>query len=969
MAPQIVVDLVEAFDRNLDSYSSPAYKEAEVRREFIDPFFEALGWDVQNRRKYAERYKDVVHEPSLEDESGSTSPDYSFQPGGQLKFYVEAKKPAVKLDRDPASAHQLRMYGWTKELPVSILTNFAEFAVYDCRFEPAVADSATVARVFYLTFRDYVDKWDELVSLFSPEAVFKGSFDRFVETRKRRGAAPFDERFLDDMEEWRKRLAENLALRNTELSERELNYAVQQTIDRIIFLRICEARGIEPFGRLRDLSDLPNVYPNLIEYFRAADDAYNSGLFHFRHEPGREGPDELTPSLKIDDSALKHIVKQLYWPTRPYAFEVVPADILGQVYERFLGRVIHLTSGHRARVVDKPEVKKAGGVYYTPTYVVDYIVASTVGRLLEGKNWKQATKIHIVDPACGSGSFLLGAYEYLLNWYRDQYLTEGAEKHKKRLYQTPAGWKLTINEKKQILLNNIFGVDIDPQAVEVTKLSLLLKVLEGESEQTAKPRLIKEPALPDLDKNIKCGNSLVGPDYYAAQQLLLIDEEEQYRINVFDWKKEFPEMADGFDAVIGNPPWGGDIDRELKYFHRRYPATTKDHTDSFKLFIEAGIEKTANGGCFSMIVPNPVLRQRRLKDVRDLLLKTTIVSAVDLGENVFKKVVAPSCVLVVLKSAVNKNHIVSLRDLRRFSPAEKEAKIERPSAEDTTTVPQVAFSQNKELEFMKSVGTLSDKVRRLGNLHEFVCKDAGINYQRVNVGMQAKGKGDLADRLLYEGDKQRSIDCMFWKGSDINRYWVAEKTNRFCRPDVRLRSNEVAQLNEAVYDTKPKILIRQTADSLIAAVDYRGIWFGRSVIAIVMDSEQYRAEYLVGLLNSSYLNHLYHDLVHEKGRVFAQVKLSKLAQLPIRTIDFSDVTDRELHDKLVTLVEQITTLTKRLLSARTQQLRTTVARRLDTTQRQINKLVYTLYGLNDAEIAAVEGGQLTAAAALPGAGE
>ena len=204
MPPQSIIDLVEAFDRNLDSYRSALYKEAEVRREFIDPFFEALGWDVQNRRKYAEHYKDVIHEPALEDSSGNSAPDYSFQPGGQLKFYVEAKKPSIDIDRDAAPAHQVRMYGWTKQLPVSILTNFAQFAVYDCRFEPVASDLASVARVLYLPFREYLDKWDDLVSLFSPEAVFKGSFDPFVETKKRRGAAPFDERFLDDMELWRK---------------------------------------------------------------------------------------------------------------------------------------------------------------------------------------------------------------------------------------------------------------------------------------------------------------------------------------------------------------------------------------------------------------------------------------------------------------------------------------------------------------------------------------------------------------------------------------------------------------------------------------------------------------------------------------------------------------------------------------------------------------------------------------------
>lgn len=963
MPPQAVIDLVEAFHRNIEAYSSPQYKEAEVRREFIDPFFDALGWDVQNRRKYAENYKDVIHEPSLEDESGSTAPDYSFQPGGQLKFYVEAKKPAINLDKDPAPAHQLRMYGWTKQLPISILTNFAEFAVYDCRFEPLVSDNAAVARVMYVTFREYLDRWGELIALFSPEAVFKGSFDKFVETRKRRGAAPFDERFLDDMEDWRKRLAENLALRNPDLSKRDLNYAVQQTIDRIVFLRICEARGIEKFGRLRELAELPDVYSNFVEYFRAADDAYNSGLFHFRHEHGRDVPDELTPLLNIDDNVLKHITRQLYWPARPYAFEVVPADILGQVYERFLGKVIYLTAGHRARVDDKPDVKKAGGVYYTPTYVVNYIVESTVGRLLNGRSVKQATKVKILDPACGSGSFLIGAFEHLMNWYRDQYVNEGTEKHKKRLYQTPSGWKLTIEEKKEILLNNIFGADIDAQAVEVTKLSLLLKVLEGESEQTVKPRLIKEPALPDLDKNIKCGNSLIGSDFYEHEQMLLIDDEERYRINVFDWKEQFAPVAKagGFDAVIGNPPWGGDIDKEIDYFHWRYPATTKDHTDSFKLFIEAGIERAAPNGFVSMIVPNPVLRQRRLKDVREVLLKTTIMEAVNLGENVFKDVVAPSCIFVIQNAMPKGNNIVELRDLSRYSTAEKEAKLGR-SDDEIIGVEQQTFQQNKELEFMKSVGKVSENIRRLGDMTEFKCKDAGINYQRVNVGMRVKGNSDLAERLLYEGDRERAVDHMFWKGSDIDRYWVAGSTSRYCRPDVRLRRNEVVHLSKSVYDTKPKLLLRQTADSIIAAIDYRGIWFGRSIIGILLNSESYRLEYLLGLLNSKFLNSLYHELVHERGRVFAQVKLSKLYQLPIRTIDFDKPADVHLHERMTELVEHMNKITEKRYKSKMAQTRNALERQADAIQRQIDKLVYELYALTSDEIAALEGGKQIAAA-------
>ncbi|MDA8238820.1 MAG: hypothetical protein M0Z67_00450 [Nitrospiraceae bacterium] len=301
---------------------------------------------------------------------------------------------------------------------------------------------------------------------------------------------------------------------------------------------------------------LTGVYRRLFQIFRNADERYNSGLFHFENEKTRhESPDDLTPSLDIDDKTLKEIIRRLYYPESPYEFSVLPADILGQVYEQFLGKVIRLTAGHRAIVEEKPEVRKAGGVYYTPTYIVDYIVKNTVGKLLNPDGYdapvipakagiqsetldprlheddkpiktmtpKEVSKIRILDPACGSGSFLLGAYQFLLDWHRDWYVNNVPQKwaagKNPVVYQAQGGdWHLTTAEKKRILLNNIYGVDIDSQAVEVTKLSLLLKVLEGENNQTLERQLrfFHERALPDLGDNIKCGNSLIGPDFYEG---------------------------------------------------------------------------------------------------------------------------------------------------------------------------------------------------------------------------------------------------------------------------------------------------------------------------------------------------------------------------------------------------------------------------------------------------------------------
>ncbi|MFQ5652986.1 MAG: restriction endonuclease subunit M, partial [bacterium] len=396
--------LVDRFERNLDEYKAGRYNETQVRREFIDPFFKALGWDVDNAKGYAEAYKEVVHEDAIKVGRATKAPDYSFRIGGVRKFFLEAKKPSVYIKEEIHPAYQLRRYAWSAKLPVSILTDFEELAVYDCRIKPVKTDKAATARVMYLTFSEYLERWHELAGIFSPEAIMKGSFDKFVQAKKgKRGAAEVDEAFLEEIEHWRESLARNLALRNPELSQRDLNFAVQRTIDRIIFLRICEDRGIEHYETLRALQNGARIYPRLVEMFYRADERYNSGLFHF--EPGKARPessiDNLTPGLTLDDAVLKVLIKSLYYPDSPYEFSVLPADILGQVYERFLGKVIRLTAGHRAVVEHKPEVRKAGGVYYTPTYIVEYIVRQTVGKLLEGKKpgpRGSASKLKILDP-------------------------------------------------------------------------------------------------------------------------------------------------------------------------------------------------------------------------------------------------------------------------------------------------------------------------------------------------------------------------------------------------------------------------------------------------------------------------------------------------------------------------------------------------------------------------------------------
>ena len=685
-APKEIVDLVERFESNLESYKSGHYNETQVRREFVDPFFKALGWDIDNEEGFAEAYKDVIHEDAIRIGSTTKAPDYSFRIGGQRKFFLETKKPSVDIKDDIHPAFQLRRYAWTVKLPLSILTDFEEFAVYDCRVKPDKMDKASNARIIYLNYKDYLTRWDEIAGIFSKNAVLKGSFDKYAADKKnKRGTTEVDAAFLEEIAGWREILARIIALRNSDLSTKDLNYAVQAIVDRIVFLRICEDRGIERSMRLQDLLNGERVYPRLCEIFRRADERYNSGIFHFEKEPGRESPDTLTLSLNIDDKPLKEIIKRLYYPDSPYEFSVLPAEILGQVYEQFLGKVIRLTEGHHAVVEDKPEVKKAGGVKYTPVYIVEAIVKKTLGPTLKGKTPLEVVLISVLDPACGSGSFLIVAYQYLMDWHREWYIqnlvpllqsglkpsspeirrllpgVETGKKGRKKeielpVYQGRGGeWRLTTAERKRILLNNIYGVDIDRQAVEVTKLSLLLKVLEGENDETISKqlKLFQERALPDLSNNIKCGNSLIGWDILKDNPG--IAQEEIDRINPFDWEKEFPEIFQrgGFSVVIGNPPYVRQEGLgEFKGYFQKHYKVYQSTADLYSYFIERGVSLLRDGGIFSYIVANKWMRANYGQPMRKWLKEQCIEEIIDFGDlQVFQGATTYPCIIRITKSA------------------------------------------------------------------------------------------------------------------------------------------------------------------------------------------------------------------------------------------------------------------------------------------------------------------------------
>ena len=937
--PDSVAELVARFEASRNEYHKGPYNETQTRIDYVNPLFAALGWDMSNRYGLPELLREVVHEDAIKIGGTTKAPDYSFRIGGARKFFVETKKPTVHLYLIQSPAFQLRRYGWTVKMPLSILTNFEEFAIYDTRVPPNKKDAAKTARLDYFKFTEYADRWDAMQARFSHDAVLSGAFDLYAEqARDKRISVPVDVAFLSEISGWREKLARNIVVNNPGLSPRELNYAVQMIIDRLIFLRISEDRGVEPHFLLQPLMNRGGpVYPRLLDIFRRADARYNSGLFHFQTEPRRQGPDDVTPRLTVDDRPLREIIASIYYPESPFEFSVFPADTLGQVYEQFLGQVIHV-SGKTATVEAKPEVKKAGGVYYTPTYIVRYIVENTVGKLVEGKTPAQVAKLTILDPACGSGSFLIGAYQFLLDWHLKYYTENDRAKWARGksapIYQFKKDvggeelWRLTTAEKKRILLANLYGVDIDTQAVEVTKLSLLLKVLEGESAELIDNtlRLLHERALPDLESNIKCGNSLIGPDFYADKKPEDFDMNARLKINAFAWEGAFPKvMADGgFDAVIGNPPY-------LSYSGRQavmIPQVERDHLfakfsnlawpTAHAFFIELAIGRLSKRFT-SFIVPDQVGHLPGYQVIRDKAVRLGQLQEVRYwGEKVFVDVVTPALTFVVDKVKQNVQ-------TRIYAANGTETTLELKAGQSW------APENNNPL-----MERISESAGSLGKL----VADPGVH------------TGNISKKLILPEAAATDDSVPVLEGRQITRY-QCQKPDHVLRLNYKPEPAEYFAIRPLKKYQDAHYVIRQTANHPIVGPREGAHYFRNSLLALYDPQDETDVRYLVGLLNSSLLRYVYTKSVQEsQQKAFPQVKVASLRRLPIHEIDFADPDDKARHDKMVRLVEQMLKLHK--TEARLGQEKAMWQQQINATDAQIDRLVYDLYGLTEDEIKIVE---------------
>ncbi|MBN2546843.1 MAG: N-6 DNA methylase, partial [Spirochaetes bacterium] len=468
----LIEQKVEDFNKNEKQYLSKTFQETEVRTRFIDPFFQALGWDF-NQTNISKHLWDVHREYSQKDNSNTKKPDYAFNISGKLKFFVEAKAPWVLLtDKVPVFQAKRYAYSTNGKAPVVIITDFQEFRVFNAIERPIFDNPLQgLIKELDLKYNNYLTKWDLIYGNFSKEAVMSGSIDKLI-GKITKETKTLDKEFLSDLIIFRELLAKNIAIRNKELSVDIINECVQRILDRIIFIRNIEDRDIENEILFKISESKDNVYKSLLPVFSKLNDDYNGLLFK---------PD-ISDKVIIDDDIIRKIIKNLYPPHSPFQFDIIEPEILGRIYEKFLGSKIRLTESHQAKVEEKPEVRHAGGVFYTPQFIVENIVFNTVGKILTENKMtpEDVEKIKILDPACGSGSFLLGAFDYLIkyheNWYRNN---KSSRKYKDDFFETQEGEiRLSVKKKSDILKNNLFGADIDREATEVAIMSLYLKLLD-----------------------------------------------------------------------------------------------------------------------------------------------------------------------------------------------------------------------------------------------------------------------------------------------------------------------------------------------------------------------------------------------------------------------------------------------------------------------------------------------------------
>ncbi len=936
---KIVTERVEEFERNKDILMKKGHGETNIRSNYIDVLFKALGWNMKS-------HYEVVREYSQKDRSidGATKKvDYAFKVNGKLKFFIEAKEASVDLEKDKGAIYQAKRYAYSSnsKAPIVILTDFEEFRVFNVIKAPKFDNpDIELLKKHSLKYTEYIIKWDLIWDTFSKEAVENGSLDK-LRGKIDKNTKTMDVDFLEQITGWRETLAKNIALRNKDLTVDEINEAVQRILDRLFFVRNLEDREIEPENTLFNKTNVSkNIYKAIVPIFNSLDKTYN-GLFFKKH---------FSENLEVEDKAIKAIIRQMCYPISPFQFDVIEPEILGRIYEKFLGSKIRLTDSHRAKIEEKIEVRKAGGIYYTPEYIVEYIVKNTVGKKIEGLAPEEIKKIKIVDPACGSGSFLIGAYAYLLDYHQKWYSSNKKDKtYKADWYKSKDGeLKVRLDKRGDILKNNIFGVDIDKEANEVAIMSLYLKMLDDGFDKGERDLFfVKGSVLPDMVENVKCGNSLIRTDYFDEKLDFVSNEFKQMK--PFDWIKEFSQVFNnrGFDCVIGNPPYGASFSEpEMNYFKLKYE-TSVWRGESYLIFVEKAISLLNENGLLGFIIPDTLLNLGFTSSLRKYVLQNTYLNKIVLlPSNIFIGATVDTIIVIAEKGVKTDTFIKSDVNVLVFNKKSIITQIDQPNREFKINT-EIWYNQDSfNLQANPIETNLLFKIENgKRKIKDFAEMFSGIKAYEVGKGNPPQTK-NIRNTKPFTSNMQNTPEWEpFYNGKHIGRYQLLWGNNNWIHYGKWLAAPRNSENFEG-----DKILIRKiTGKTLLATYIPYTSYCNTLLFVLKITDSSLTYPTLIGILNSTLIGWYFRKRFQiSDDDTFPQIMIRDILEFPIPEVDKIN------SSNISTCVSQIIKLNEKLNELKSDSDKLSCENNIKFLDEKIDNLVYQIYELTSEEIEIIE---------------